>query len=331
MLPLLPALFTVLSLPGLSAPSADSTARYDDAFWKTWGDGQAELTTYDLVFPRYGEPRKGTAVSIVVTETFDAVTHVKREGSARKDGKDLPVLKLNLVEDFATGVYDYNLMTSAFVGLVEHDGLPAGSFVKETFSAQEWCGHAWMQVDARKKELAHELHSYFEGEGDRKDVLPNETDGVAEDALLLWARGLAGPVLAQGEERSVPILRSLATTRLQHVELAWDRATLKRERGTVERATSAGTFVCDVATATVKRTVDSAEAARFGQKLPATVRWTFFVEQSEPRRVVRFENDAGLAADLVASARMKYWELNKPGGEANLERLGLKPRPARTP
>lgn len=312
-----------------SEPQSSSAPRFDDAFWKTWGDGQAELSSYDLVFPRYGAPRKGTAVAIVVTETFDADTHVKREGSARKDGKDLPVLKLNLVEDFATGVYDYNLMTSVFVGLVEHRGMPAGALVKETFSAQEWCGHAWMQVDARGGELAHELHSYFEGEGDQSSTLANAKNGLAEDALLLWARGLAGPMLAPGEERTVPMLRSLATTRLAHVPLVWDEAALKRETGALERAVPAGTFECDVYRATIRRADDA--KARAGGKLPATCTWTLLVERVAPRRVVRFENDAGLVGELAASARMKYWELNGPGGEAGLERLGLKPRPARTP
>lgn len=331
MLSTLPAFVIALtSAACVSLDPAPAGRSYGDAFWKTWGDGQAELSTYDLVYPRYGEPRKGTAVAIVVTENFDADTHVKREGTDRKDGKDLPVLKLNLVEDFATGVYDYNLMTSAFVSLVEHRGNPAGALLKETFSAQEWCGHSWMQVDARGGELAHELHSYFEGEGDQKDELPNAKDGFAEDALLLWARGLAGPELAPGEERTVPLLRSLATTRLAHVALAWDSAVLKREKAFVARATSAGSFDCEAFVATITRADDGVKP-RFGKPLPKTTRWTFLVDRGEPRRVVHFENDQGLSADLVASARLKYWELNKPGGEASLEQLGLKPRPARTP
>ena len=53
--------------------SPDSPA-YDAGFWKTWGDGQAELTSYELIYPRYGAPRKGTAVAITVGVTdCDAV------------------------------------------------------------------------------------------------------------------------------------------------------------------------------------------------------------------------------------------------------------------
>ena len=40
------------------APNADGASPvYDAAFWKTWGDGYAELTSYDLVYPRYGAAR----------------------------------------------------------------------------------------------------------------------------------------------------------------------------------------------------------------------------------------------------------------------------------
>jgi len=42
----------------------------DEAFWKLWGDGRGEVSSYDLTFPRYGELRKGTAVLIFVTESF---------------------------------------------------------------------------------------------------------------------------------------------------------------------------------------------------------------------------------------------------------------------
>ena len=76
---------------------------YGDPFWRHWGDGQAEMSSYDLTMPRYGQTRSGTAVAIFVTETFDPVQRVKADSN-----EGLPVMKLNLVEDFATGVYDYN-------------------------------------------------------------------------------------------------------------------------------------------------------------------------------------------------------------------------------
>jgi hypothetical protein len=79
--------------------SPDSPA-YDAAFWKTWGDGQAELTSYELTYPRYGAPRRGTAVAITVAETFANSARVKSDPGVRPKNDEFPVMKLNLVEDF---------------------------------------------------------------------------------------------------------------------------------------------------------------------------------------------------------------------------------------
>ena len=82
-------------------------------FWDVWGDGKAELAAYDLTYPRYGESREGVAVTIFVTETFSDSMRVKADPGLHPKSDEFPVMKLNLVEDFPTGIYDYNLMTSA--------------------------------------------------------------------------------------------------------------------------------------------------------------------------------------------------------------------------
>lgn len=322
-------LSTVLALASCSSSPAHAQEppRFDAAFWSSWGDGKAELASYQLRTPRYGSERQGTAVAIFVTETFDPVQRVKQE-RASADG--VPVMKLNLVQDFQTGIYDYNLMTSTFVALKDFEGRPAGSLLKESFSAQEWCGHAYQQVDVRKGELRHVLHSYFEGEADKSETLASNDKGLAEDALLLWARGCAGPSLKPGESKSVALLRSLETTRLQHVALLWDDVKLSRSPETVTVEVPAGKFVADLYEAEITRR-DSDKPNLFGQKLPPTRKWTIHVEHDAPQRVVRFETSDGKVGELLATARLKYWELNKPGGEAELGKLGLTPRPPRTP
>jgi len=45
-----------------------AASRFGDGFWKHWGDGRAEVASYDLTYPRYGELRSGTAVTVFVTE-----------------------------------------------------------------------------------------------------------------------------------------------------------------------------------------------------------------------------------------------------------------------
>ena len=82
-----PALALLLILPLSNCAKAPETVHaaniapggvtIDAAFWKTWGDGQAELSGYDLTYPRYGQLRKGVAVTIFVSETFAGGTLAK--------------------------------------------------------------------------------------------------------------------------------------------------------------------------------------------------------------------------------------------------------------
>jgi len=324
----------LLSPWGGAETSASRTTppQFGEAFWQQWGDGQAELSGYELVYPRYGEARRGTAVTIFVTETFADSLRVKSERPERPDSDRFPVIKLNLMQDFATGVYDYNLMTSTFVALADVNGRPAGSPTKVAFSSQEWCGQVYAQLlfDADDVRLAS--HSYFDGEADREEKLAYPVGGVAEDALPLWARGLAGPVLQPGESRDVSLLRSLETARLQHLETAWQHAVLSRAAAPETLAVPAGSFDVERFTVEVAEGLADRSYPPGGSRrsLPSQ-RWTFWVETAPPRRLVKWTHSSGISAALIASERMAYWTMNGPDFESALLRLGLKPRPPRTP
>ena len=305
--------------PRIPPPSWTAPA-YDAAFGERWFDGKAELAGYALTYPRYGELRRGTAVSIVVTERLDPQTRIKAE---RDPGRGVPVIKLNLIEDFQTGVYDYNLMTSAFVTTAESSTLgAAGLPVKVSFSSQEWCGQSFSMARFEPSRVSLAVHSYFEGEGDTEQGLSRPADGIAEDQLLLWARGLAGPVLEPGESRTVPLFRSLAITRLAHVPPAWDEVTLSRAAAPESVEVPAGTFEADRMTARIQserapRTYGGGSADSLSRE------WMFWVEREGDRRVLRYARDDGLDAKLLASDRLVYWQLHDEGDESYLERLGL--------
>lgn len=288
---------------------------FDRAFWGHWGDGQAELSSYDLVMPRYGQPRRGTAVAIFVTETFSDLLRVKADPGKHPPADQFPVMKLNLMRDFPTGVYDYNLMTSAFVALAARDGRPAGATTKVSFGSQEWCGHVYQQALFDRAGVRYQSHSYFDGEADQSGTMDYPSDGVAEDSLLLWARGLAWPTVEPGREVSVPVLRSLTSARLNHVPLAWLAAKLRRSAQVVDVAVPAGTFKANVCEVQIENERS----------------WTIYVEESEPRRILKWETSDSQKAELIATARLKYWEMNGAGFESALEKLGLQPRPPRTP
>ncbi|HEX6200456.1 MAG TPA: hypothetical protein VF150_09345 [Thermoanaerobaculia bacterium] len=297
-----------------AAEAGSPSPAFGPAFWEHWGDGRAELAGYDLVTPRYGEPRRGTAVAIFVTEPFHEGARVKAEEAGPGT---FQVLKLNLAQDFPTGVYDYHLMTSAFLALQPVAGLPAGAPAKVSFSAQEWCGHVYQQALFEGDGADLTLHSYFEGEADDEERLAGGP-GLSEDALLLWARGLAWPEVAPGETATVPVLTSLERSRLRHRPAAWEEAELSRTAGGREVEVPAGAFE-----------VEEARATLLGATGERT--WTFQVEKAPPHRIVAWETSDGERAELLGADRLPYWELNAPGGEKYLERLGLSPRPPRIP
>ena len=300
---------------GAAVPAAPAAPVFGDAFWKHWGDGKAELAGYDLTFPRYGELRRGVAVTVFVTETFSNSLRVKSDPGKHPKSDEFPVMKLNLVEDFSTGIYDYNLMTSAFVALSPVNGRPAGGATKVSFSSQEWCGNVYAQLlfDATSARLTS--HSYFDGEADQSRVLPVPADGLSGDALLLWARGLAGPLLAPGERKQVPLVQSIEAARLAHRPIEVLRATLERDAAPSRATVPAGTFEVE------RRTIDIAGGPT----------WRIAVEAAPPHRIIEWETSDGQKASLLGSDRLPYWKMHGEGGQTALAKLGLTPRGARMP
>lgn len=108
----------------------------DRTFWSDWGDGQAEISAYELTYPRYGALRSGVAVAIFVTEPFSYEARVKADPGKHAPGDVFPVIKLNLVQDFQTGIYDYNEQTSSYLSLRSLNS-PAATSTKVSFSSQE--------------------------------------------------------------------------------------------------------------------------------------------------------------------------------------------------
>lgn len=283
----------------------------DPGFWRHWGDGQAEVAAYDLTFPRYGELRRGVAVAIFVTEPFSERERVKLDGAAPGAAQ---VLKMNLVQDFATGVYDYNLMTSVFVWLAPRHGRPAGYPAKISFSSQEWCGHVYEQLLFDASRVRFDRHSYYQGEADRRGSIRYPSDGLAEDALLMWARGLCEPRIAAGQVRETPVLAALQVIRLRHEPLEWVTARLERSAEFSRVEVPAGSFDAQLCTAI----------------LP-TRTWRIWVEPRPPRRVLQWECSDGTRGQLLGSERMKYWEMSGPNFDDAVRRIGLTPRLPRMP
>ena len=311
---------------------AGATATAPPDFWGHWGDGKAEMAGYSLEYPRYGKVRSGTAVTIFVNEEFADSVRVKNESSARDPSEIYPVMKLNWIQDFPTGIYDYSLMTSAFATLAPHGGLPTGALTKVSFSSQEWCGHVYSQLLFSKGKAELASHSYFDGEADQNATLERPDGGLPEDAVLLWARGFAGPTLERGESIEIPVLRSLEKSRLLHIGLGWQTARGSRSAQPREITVPAGTFTVDTYTLAIPagKAAKSYPLGKGAVDVGAST-WTIEVESAFPHRVIRWGRDDGLRAEMLGVERLPYWSMNGPGYEAALEKLGLVARPPRTP
>jgi hypothetical protein len=293
----------------LEKVTAKDAPAYDAAFWSVWSDGLAELSGYDLEIPRYNQPRGGIAVTIFVTETFSNSARVKADPGKHSKTDEFPVMKLNLLKKYQTGIYDYSDMTSTFVALDSVNMRPPGAPTKVSFSSQEWCGHVYAQILFDNATVRHTSHSYFDGEADHQASLEYPLEGMSEDVLPQWARGMAGPVLDPGKSKTIQMLMSLAIAREMHLRPAWRPVTLSRSAGTTAIRTAAGQFEVETMVA---------ETA-LGKR-------TFYVERAMPHRIVQWETSGGEKATLLKSARLPYWKMNRPGGEDALKQLGLAPR-----
>lgn len=189
-----------------TSPDDPYQTSHPEAFANYWYAGEAELNSYELNQMRYGEKRKGEAVLIFVTEDFLTEEQVKKEFG---DQPATTVLKLNFIKKFLTGIYDYSLMTSVFTP-IEFRKFP--STLKTTFSAQDWCGQSFGQMNLRDRKLNFQTRSYFQKEGD-EDVSLEAT--YMEDDI--WSRMRLEPqTLPLGKIEMVP---SMEFIRLKHKEL----------------------------------------------------------------------------------------------------------------
>ncbi len=197
----LPAAFAMLiALTGGCGSAADGTdaTRHEPlAFGDYWYQGQAEITSYTLKQARYGELHGGDAVLIFVTEDFSVRKHVKLDLPDEAGDDAVNVLKLNALRKFNTGVYPYTTMTSVF-SPVNRDRYPRA--LKIATSVQEWCGHAFVQLNLQEDRYRVQQYSYFEREGDRALELE---PAIAEDEIWTTIR-LNPDDLPTGEVAMVP-------------------------------------------------------------------------------------------------------------------------------
>lgn len=194
--------------------SAEEKPYTTQEFKDYWYAGKAEITSYELKQARYGEVHEGYAVLIFVTEDFSENKQVKLDNPSAAGEDAVKVLKLNFLKKFNTGIYRYSIMESVFTP-VSTDIFP--NSLKVTMSSQEWCGHAYTQMNLRNNEYNIESFSYFESEGDNKLSVEK---AFLEDEI--WNRIRLNPdELPTGMIRIIP---NVIISRLLHTDLGIEDA-----------------------------------------------------------------------------------------------------------
>lgn len=166
-----------------------------------WYSGKAELTTYDLKQNRYNDIHDGKVISIFVTEDFLTDKQVKNDHYT--NANSAPILKLNQIRRFTTGLYDYSIMTSVFTN---SDG---SGTEKITMSSQDWCGQSFVQLNKKGRKYNIQMRSYFESEGDQNVTISAD---LLEDELMNLIR-IDPTTIPTGE---VSVLPSLMSLRMKH-------------------------------------------------------------------------------------------------------------------
>ena len=295
-------------LGGKNIIAQESGASPSPAFMQYWKSGLAELTSYDVTLERYGEMRKAQGVMVFVYEEINADTRIKVESAKTQPSKRIPVLKLNNVLKFNTGVYDYSIMTSVFAGLTAPGSLRPFPPQKISFTSQEWCGNVFQQILPRPQGLVSEIHSYFESEGDASATLPypKGANGAPaaiyyEDEMPILVRELDGAVWPLATPRKINLVPGLWERRKRHVPLAFTEGVLTKvgpeKLGDKEA---------------VKWTLESVGNTT-----------TFHVAAAAPRHLLAWENGKGEKGALIASVRSTYWEHNHNIDLPLSKKLGL--------
>jgi hypothetical protein len=268
-----------------------------------WYNHGAEISRFSLQQMRYGEIHQGDAVLVFVTEKMNPAIQIKADNPGPED---IPVLKLNAVRKFFTGIYPYSIMTSIFSPIdMQKYPLP----LKISSSTQEWCGHVYTQMNLDNDEYRVRLHSYFEKEGDRdfkiKKYLP-------EDAVWNLIR-IAPNTLPQGEFSMIP---GTVYARLVHRPLEPQQATASLNP-VAEKSLEGNPLV--------KYEVDLAGAQR-------TLRIVF--EKDFPYRIQKWEESyrglIGTGAKVMTTRAVRthtimdaYWQHHGNKDRVLLKKLGL--------
>tara|TARA_B100000902_G_C27235635_1_gene877252 strand:- start:390 stop:1289 length:900 start_codon:yes stop_codon:yes gene_type:complete len=262
---------------------------YSADFYSHWGDGRAEISSYNIDMRRYNQMRNGNSVLIFVTEDINKETFIKVESPVSKDDR-MYVMKLNQIIRFNTGIYDYSVMSSIF-SEVDGGNWPF-SLRKVTNSIQDWCGHIFDEVMVGSNYVEGRINSYFERDGVSFYTLPVSSNFVSGDGLLIRMRELNGEWLKPGQQIAISFFPSLWGIQLRSLERKISDAILTK---TIGKDLEISSQIVPV----------------YEWQLDFENNWEkYWIEQEYPHRILAWEFSDGGRGRLIETLRLSYWELN---------------------
>lgn len=166
--------------PPASGSEAPGTPLYENDIWS---DGQAEVSTYDALMPHYGQLYPSQVAMIYVKEPFRTDKRVKSDLASGPQIE--PAIKFNYQIATRTGSYTYQQMLSAFWTV--HDR----ALQKWTLSHHEACGSTFKMGIPENKKLELTYHSYWDGEGSGKLIIPLPENAWIYEELPFRLRAVA--------------------------------------------------------------------------------------------------------------------------------------------
>ena len=282
------------------------TGYTQNEFRDYWYNQGAEISRFSLEQVRYGEIHQGDAILVFVTEELNPAIQVKADHSRPEN---IPILKLNSVRKFFTGIYPYSILTSVF-SPVDTQTYPLP--LKISSSTQEWCGHAYTQLNLNDDRYRVRMHSYFEKEGDQDFKIKSY---APEDAI--WN-------MIRIDPNNLPLGKFSLIPGTVHVRLA-HRPLVPQE------AVAALETVAE-------KSLESIPLARYEVMIPAEQRTLrIYFEKKFPYRIQKWEETfrsmaaTGLTDMTTRATRSHtimdpYWQHHRNQDRGMLKKLGLNAR-----
>ncbi|GJQ58547.1 MAG: hypothetical protein D8M57_09245 [Candidatus Scalindua sp. AMX11] len=298
---LITKLFIILLGDTLYASSLPET----NDFHTYWYHNGAEISRFELEQGRYGEIHPGFAILLFVTEPFHPDKQVKADFEASRE-KSIPVLKLNAIKRFNTGIYDYSMMKSVFTPIPDGNRTSKKA-LKVSTTRQDWCGHLYLQYNLEGDAYNVLQHSYYEKEGDRSVTLPSV---VLEDEI--WTRIRIAPhTLPSGEMEMVP--GSFYTT-LSMIKIGAEKAFAKLTK--IREENGEEVYNYSIIYPSLKRRL----SIRFNQNFPYDIMsW----DESYPDGSGDNTKVITTKARRTDTVMIDYWNRNKTTDIGLRDKLGL--------